>query len=159
MTFPAVANPSVRGATVFAATLWLSLACFACGGCGGSRRAESVSGGRAVLEEVNRAYVTHLRTNRYRPPASREEFKKILQQAGDSALQRAGVKTVDELFVSPRDSQPLVIKYGKDASKLLERGVVAYEQTGVAGRRLVAFDLGSVKEVDENEFKELLPGR
>ena len=144
-------------ASLAAWLLWLPLVCLACCGCGGSRAAESPGSGKAVLDEVNRAYVGHLRTNRYRAPADEQEFKTILKQAGDAALKRAGVGTVEQLLVSPRDSQPFVIKYGKDAGRLLERGVVAYEKTGVAGRRLVGFDLGFVKEVDEKEFKELLP--
>lgn len=137
----------------------LPLAAVACVGCGRGRAGESPGSGKAVLNEVNSAYVNHLRSNRYRAPADEAEFKTILKQAGDGALKRAGVATVDQLLVSPRDSQPFVIRYGKDAGRFLERGVVAHEKTGVAGRRLVGFDLGYVKEVDEEEFKQLLPER
>lgn len=112
-----------------------------------------------VLTEVVRAYAAYLRSHRYQPPANEAEFKGVLKQAGDGILKRAGVDTVDKLLVSPRDSQPFVIPYGKDARPLLDRGVVAYEKTGVAGRRLVGYDLGYVKDVDEEAFKRLLPER
>ena len=50
-----------------------------------------------------------------------------------SALKRAGVDDVQELLTSPRDNQPYVILYGKQALPLLDRGVVAYEQNGKDG--------------------------
>lgn len=133
---------------------WLSFAV----GCGGA----SVDGGgraEAVLTEVVKAYAAQVRSNRYQPPANEEEFKAALQKSGDGILKRAGVKTVDQLFISPRDSQPFVISYGKDARRLLERGIVAYERTGTSGRRLVGFDLGYVEDVDEQTFKRLLRDR
>lgn len=148
-----------RSAMAAAWSAATGLACFLFAvGCGGA----SVDvGGRAetVLTEVVRAYAAHVRSNRYQPPANEEEFKAALQKSGDGILKRAGVGTVDQLFISPRDSQPFVILYGKDAKRLLERGVVAYERTGVSGRRLVGFDLGYVEDVDEQAFKRLLPDR
>jgi hypothetical protein len=113
----------------------------------------------AVLAEVTRAYVGHLRTHSNRPPADEGEFRRILTEAGADALRRAGVGTVDELLVSPRDSQPFVIAYGDAARPLLERGVVAYEQTGVSGRRLVGYALGYVDVVDQQAFDEILTVR
>ena len=55
-------------------------------------------------------------------------------------------------------SQPFVIAYGKEAPALLDKGIVAHERTGVAGRRLVAYSLGYVRAVDEATFGSLLQG-
>jgi hypothetical protein len=51
-----------------------------------------------------------------------------------------------------------VIAYGKEAPALLDKGIVAHERTGVAGRRLVAYSLGYVRAVDEATFGSLLQG-
>lgn len=124
-----------------------------CPACARRRVADARDGRRdAALKEVTRAYVSHLRAPPNRPPADEAEFKTILSQGGDAALRRAGVRTVDELLVSPRDSQPFVIGYGRDASRLLDRGIVAHERTGVGGRRLVGYSLGYVDEVDGAEL-------
>jgi len=109
-----------------------------------------------VLGEVAKAYAGHLRADGYKPPADEAEFKTILAKAGDGVLKRAGVRSVDDMLVSPRDSQPFVIAYGKAARRLLDEGVVAYEQTGVSGRRLVGFALGYVQELDQQAFDQLL---
>lgn len=138
---------------------WLFFVILPHAGCSRGRVADARGHGDAVLLEVTRAYVAHLRTHRDRPPADEAEFKNILAQAGGAALQRAGVGTIDELLVSPRDSQPFVIRYGDAARPLLERGVVAYEQTGVSGRRLVGYALGYVGQVDQQAFDALLPAR
>jgi hypothetical protein len=110
-----------------------------------------------VLGELTKAYAGHLRASGFRPLADEAELKTILAQAGDGVLKRAGVRSIDDMLVSPRDSQPFVIAYGKAARRLLDEGVVAYEQTGVSGRRLVGFALGYVQELDQQAFDQLLP--
>jgi hypothetical protein len=92
-----------------------------------------------------------------RPPASEAEFKQFVAKEGAPLLKEAGVTTVDDLFVSPRDSQPYVVHYGQEAAKRLDRGYMIYERNGVNGRRLVGHRLGYVNEVDEAEFRELVP--
>jgi len=135
------------------------LVTFALGsGCSCRHESGSAAESDPVLDQVMRVYGSHLRMPPYRPPADEADFKKILAEAGDSILRRAGVRTVDELLVSPRDSQPFVIAYGKQAPALLDKGIVAHERTGVAGRRLVAYSLGYVSEVDEATFGSLLQG-
>jgi len=147
-----------RGRLVSAIALALSsVACFiACAGCGRSQAPDPHGHAGLVLGEVAKAYAGHLRAGGYKPPADEAEFKTILAKAGDGALKRSGVRSVDDMLVSPRDSQPFVIAYGKAARRLLDEGVVAYEQTGVSGRRLVGFALGYVQELDQQAFDQLL---
>jgi hypothetical protein len=89
-------------------------------------------------------------------PASESEFKRYITETGKPFLESQGI-AVDELFVSPRDNQPHVVLYGTEAAKLLNQGVVTYERTGVDGTRLVGYRAGSVNEVDEIEFRKLIP--
>ena len=66
-----------------------------------------------------------------------------------------GVSSTDELFISERDEQPLVIIYGKTPTGVAP-GVVAYEKLGVDGVRQVGFKIGQVEEADAARFAELV---
>jgi hypothetical protein len=93
-----------------------------------------------------------------RPPANQADFKSFISESGDALLKSADVGTVDELFVSPRDNQPYLIAYGSEAAKLISQGgVVIYERNGKDGRRLVGNRGGFVNELDEAEFRKLVP--
>lgn len=95
-----------------------------------------------------------------RPPKSEESFKQFISGmdagARDRLLAGAGVSSTDELFVSERDGQPYVIIYGKPARKM-DGGIVAYEQQGVNGLRFVGRRVGAVEEVDDQQFKVMVP--
>jgi hypothetical protein len=93
-----------------------------------------------------------------RPPKDEQEFKEKVQSA-ELSPESLKVDSIDELFVSERDGQPLGIVYGT-APKGSD--VVVYEQTGVDGKRLVGHRIGMVEEVDEAKFQELVsapPGK
>jgi hypothetical protein len=61
------------------------------------------------------------------------------------------------MFVSPRDSEAYVVLYGlKLAPPDPQKGapIVAYEKTGVNGKRLVARSTTQVEEIEEAKLKE-----
>jgi hypothetical protein len=89
-----------------------------------------------------------------RNPADEQEFKTAIGQ-GPMDLDVLGVSSVDELFVSDRDGQPLVILYGPQPKN--SRGVIAYEQTGKDGVKLVGTSNGQVIEADATQFAKLVP--
>jgi hypothetical protein len=89
-----------------------------------------------------------------RNPADEQEFKTAIGQ-GEMDLDVLGVSSVDELFVSDRDGQPLVILYGPRPKN--SQGVIAYEQTGKDGVRLVGTSNGQVIEADAAQFAKLVP--
>ena len=91
-----------------------------------------------------------------RPPANEQEFKQFIATEGTTIMERLNVTGPDELFVSERDGQPLVVVYGQRPQGM-SRDVIAYEQTGVDGMRQVGTVLGMVQEVDESRFRELVP--
>jgi hypothetical protein len=89
-----------------------------------------------------------------RNPADEQEFKAAIGQ-GKMDLDVLGVSSVDELFVSDHDGQPLVILYGPQPKS--SKGVIAYEQTGKDGVRLVGTSNGQVIEADAAQFAKLVP--
>ncbi|MBA3484608.1 MAG: hypothetical protein H0T51_22620 [Pirellulales bacterium] len=88
-----------------------------------------------------------------RPPKDEGEFKEAIGKS-DVDLKALKVESLDELFVSERDGQPMVVAYGPSPFGV---DVVAYEQTGVNGMRQVGHKIGMVEEVDEARFRELVP--
>jgi hypothetical protein len=71
-------------------------------------------------------------------------------------LANAEVQNTDELFISERDGKPFVIFYGQPPNGVAN-GVIAFEQEGVDGKRLVGYMLGMIEHVDEARFNELVP--
>src|SRR5207244_7020713 len=64
---------------------------------------------------------------------------------------------LDEVFTSPRDQQPLKVRYGLGVTNLGQNApLVAYEQTGVHGKRLAVFANSRLEELDEAGLQKLL---
>jgi hypothetical protein len=138
-----------RSAQVFAGTVLIAL-----GGCGGDGASAPNNSETSHLRVITALYF-RATSALGKKPASEQEFKTFL--AGDSLdLDVLGVDSIDDLFVSERDGQPLVILYGSDR-KGVDPRVVAYEAVGKDGARLVGFDSGQITEADETHFKELVP--
>lgn len=91
------------------------------------------------------------------PPANEKEFREFIASQDASLLQSLGVASVDELFVSPRDSMKYEIVYGVSPGVPgTASPVVAYEQYGYKGRRYVGYSSGMFEEVDEQKFQTLI---
>ena len=84
-------------------------------------------------------------------PRDEQEFKQAIAKLQVN-LEKRKVSSIDELFVSERDGQPLVVIYGSGS---VDSDVVVYEQNGVNGKRMVGHRIGMVEEVDESELKKL----
>jgi hypothetical protein len=126
-------------------------------GCGSQGAATDAEADPSRIKELTTLYMSYMNRNGDRPPASEAEFKRFVAERGQPLFESAGVSAADELFVSPRDNEPYVILYGHEAAKLISRGIVIHERTGVGGRRLVGNRGGSVEEVDEAQFRKLVP--
>ena len=137
--------------------LLLSL-CLAVGlGCSSQKNVADEKPNDSHIKPITSLYTGYMNRHADRPPASEAEFKQFIAEGGDAVLKAAGVSTLEELFVSPRDNQPYVILYGNDAARLISRGIVVYERNGNGGRRLVGYRMGFVNEVDDAEFRKLVP--
>lgn len=88
-------------------------------------------------------------------PGDEAEFKSAITQLSFDPM-KFGAESVDELFISERDGLPLVIFYGS-APRGVAPGVIAHEQAGVDGVRLVGFKIGQIEEADAARFAELVP--
>src|SRR5262245_58234824 len=96
-------------------------------------------------------------------PASEAEFKKHLRGLPDHVLSSNGVdaKAIDSAFVSPRDEEPFVVRYGISITRIsgTSAPVVAHEKTGRNGKRLVALANGKVEHVDDARLQELMSAK
>jgi hypothetical protein len=126
-------------------------------GCGSREVGTGAEADPSRINEIATLYTSYMNRHAGRPPATESEFKQYVAERGEPLFKAAGVSTADELFVSPRDNQPYVILYGNEAAKLISRGIVVHERTGVGGRRLIGYRIGSVEELDDAEFRKLVP--
>ena len=88
-----------------------------------------------------------------RHPKDEQEFKDVIRKS-DVDLEAMKVSSIDELFVSERDGQPLGVVYGPAPPG---SDVVVYEQQGVDGKRMVGHKIGMIEAVDDARFRELVP--
>jgi hypothetical protein len=130
--------------------------CALLSGCGAGHR-ESEERQRSNLKPLAVFYGRFIGQHRGQPPASEKEFKDFIRSLGTKQLVGFDVSDVESLFISSRDQQPYVVLYGRSAPAGKAR-IVAYEREGAGGTRFVANDLGDVQEVDEAQFKEMVPG-
>lgn len=94
-------------------------------------------------------YGRYMSQHQGKSPPNEAEFKKFIKKTDAEA-------NLDELFVSPRDKEPYVVRYDMKASMPGAMTITVHERTGVAGSRMISLSTGQVKTVDEAEFKELL---
>ena len=141
--------------------LYTVVFCTLATGCGGSQR-ESQEREESNLKPLAIFYGQFTGQHRGRPPSDEDEFKQFIRSLGSEQLATFGVTDPESLFISSRDQKPYVIIYGGAARSAVgtlggPSRVVAYEQVGKDGLRLVANDLGAVEEVDEARFREMVP--
>jgi hypothetical protein len=115
----------------------------------GCRPSEVVSpsgGDESKLRGIARVYVMAAR-DLGRPPANKEELMTILAPA---------MKNPDRVFRSSRDREDFVIIWGLDMTgkDLNSRTLLAHEQKGVNGKRLVLLCNGEVAELPEEQFTQ-----
>lgn len=96
-------------------------------------------------------------------PADEGAFKKYLRKVDGIVLQLNGIErdSIDSLFVSERDQEPLVVLYGVGISGMsgVSAPVVAHEKTGKNGKRLVVLANTKVEMADEARLQDLLAGK
>jgi len=149
-----VSRTSLRGFFV----LWL-LGCAAlAAGCKGGR--QEVPQEESRLTKLTRLYGRSLSKSRGTPPADVAALKQFATSLGAEDLKGIGIEgDVDQLFVSPRDSEPYVYRRPAKAGMpgMGPEAVLFYEKTGKDGKRFVAYPSGKTEQVDAAKFKELVP--
>src|SRR5436190_1123516 len=111
--------------------------------------------GEDNLRALAKYYGQYQGQHQGKTPPGEKPFKEFIQKKDPGAK-------VDELFVSQRDHEPFVVLYNQKVGMPdpnTGAPVIAYEKTGVSGKRMVARSTTAVEEVDEAKFKELVkPG-
>jgi hypothetical protein len=146
-----------RGWGVGRGGLLCGLALIVAAGC--QRPADNVKQEESRLKPLMILYGQYIGQHRGKPPSNEQEFQAFVEESGPGLLESFPDIDAQSLFVSARDNKPFVILYGRVEGPPGPGGqpVVAYEQEGANGKRLVASNLGAVEEVDETRFRELVP--
>ena len=133
--------------------LWAALVCalcaLVCGACGTSGQGSAETPHIKQISELYRGYVA---ANRGQLPRDEASLKKYGKSLSPQLLEVMGITDVDAAFISPRDGQPYSIAYGTSKSMGV---IIAHEQTGAGGTRLVATREGAAEEMEEAEYQKL----
>lgn len=131
-------------------------------GCGGADAG-------SMIADANDTNVKRLATlysyfhiqNRNKGPKNEEQLRAFIESQDANRLKRGGIDAtkLDELFVSERDDEPFVVRYGVNTVIRGPALAVIFESTGVDGMRQVGFCNGSMKEVDKDEYDRLMAGK
>jgi hypothetical protein len=98
--------------------------------------------------------------NKHKGPKNEEQLRAFIESQDPIRLKRGGIDAtkLDELFVSERDGEPFVIRYGVNTVVFGPPLPVVFESTGIDGMRQVGFCNGLMQEVDEEEYDRLMSG-
>ena len=135
---------------------WIAAVVF----CGGMSGCESGTGNtetdaKTRLTKLLRLYQFFGAKNNSKGPANEQQLREFAAKLTPQELDEQMIgNELDTLFVSSRDMQPFVIKYGLVLRAGGETRAVAWEATGEHGKRYVALSMGYVEEYDEEAFKE-----
>jgi hypothetical protein len=91
------------------------------------------------------------------PPQDEQEFRSFLASKQD-ALDRLNL-SVDAMFQSPRNGEPLAWVYGTRPPTGPNGAYLGYEINAVNGKRLVIGLRGMHEEMDEAQFNKLFTKR
>jgi hypothetical protein len=129
-------------------------------GCGGSSDIDPATA--ASLKGMAGMYVEYAMSHQNVGPPDAETLKKHARALDPRTAGGAGfdISRLDEYFVSPRDKQPLQVRYGVPVSNL-GRGapIIAHEQTGVKGKKLAVYANNKIEELDDAGLKQALEGK
>ena len=110
------------------------------------------------MKGLANAYLDHL-VGAGGPPKDEAALKKHMRglRASVQYDYKIDPDNLEASFVSERDKQPLVVTYDKDVGKISGNSthVIAHEQTGVGGKRLVVFASTKVALASEAELAQL----
>jgi hypothetical protein len=125
------------------------------GGCGSQATTTSDVADEKYLKPLVVLYGQFIGQHAGRVPGSEQEFKNYIAKRAE-LLKQFNVDA-NTIFISQRDQQPFKVYYGLRQGY---DGVIAHEQTGVNGVRLVGYSIGAIVPLNQEEFQKLkLPGK
>ena len=113
-----------------------------------------------ALQKLSVLYGQYLSSHRGKSPEDQAEFRKYIEGLSETDRQNRGISDISQIFLSPRDGQAYVVRYGVKPGVPGPDGVpwVAHEKEGQGGKRFVAFVTGQIEEVDEPRFWKITHG-
>jgi hypothetical protein len=124
----------------------------------GPTKAKPITGSN--LKKVAMLYMMYTQNNTT-PLAKNDQliaYAKTLSPEGMKTMD-IDVTQVEQYFKSPRDGKPYRLVFKLPPSDPTNPPVVAYEETGVGGKREVGFMNGNVEEIDDARLRQLVPNR
>ncbi len=142
---------------LLAASTAISMVIIAIVGCSGDKtRAQLLAHNSSNIRRVHNCYQLFIQRNQMKGPTSEKEFKDFLKSPGvapNLKLIDMDASMVDDMFISERDGEPFIIKYGINGFG----PAIVFEAKGVDGTRMVAYS--PPKEIsDDGEYERLLNG-
>ena len=123
-------------------------------GCRSQEADDEVARRGSNLQSLAGMYRMYAAQHGGNPPSNEAEFKTFIREQGLEHFESFGIATVDDLFVSPRDSHPYVVVYGSGPETMPD--IVAYEREGIESGRWIVSSMTVVAEVDEAEFQQVV---
>jgi len=149
---------SLQGLCV--AALLSSVLAMGCGS-GDSISSQVAAANKNNVSRVANCYSLYQDRNGYKGPKNLEELKTFLQSPTVTTnLDLMGIDNVDDIFISERDDEEIVIRYNVRGSNRGCYEPVSFEKSGVDGVRLVGFANGTYEEVDDDQtYQDMLNGK
>lgn len=138
-----------RGAWGFGGALVLTIA-----GCGGGAKGTGTTD-YVTIRAMGDMYGLYQSEHGGAAPKDEQAFREFLASKQE-ALDRLKL-TVDGMFVSPRNGEPLVWAYGKRPPTGPGGAYFAVEKNPTDGTRMAIGARGMHEEIDETQFKKLFP--
>ena len=104
------------------------------------------------LKGVAALYGRYQGQHRGQPPKNQQEFEQYLKSLDPQEYATFDATSPGDLFVSPRDGKPFVIKYGTNAGPPGADGstpIIAHESPVEGGATLGVTTMGEIRELDE----------
>jgi len=140
-------------------TVIVAFTAFAIVGCGSTTVDPAVA---TNLKAVASMYTEYSAAHSNTGPTDLDSFKKFARTIDSRTLGSLGIELnrLDDFFVSPRDKQPLQIRFGVPVTNLGQNApLIAHEQTGVGGKKLAVYANNKILELDDAALKQAIEGK
>jgi hypothetical protein len=146
-------RPAPAGGLSLLAATTLFVTLLAAIGCSEGGTTPPSTADQQAIRNVANWYGKFRQNNGGKTPTNEAEFLAFIEKDMGKPVDRA------LLLMSPRDGQEYVVLYGKPIAANPEKNPVVHEKVGSGGKKLVAFEFGSFREVDDAELQTMLGGK